>query len=313
MKVLFVSSGNSKYGVVPFIKRQGESLIREGVDLEFYTIRGTGIKGYLKNIIPLRKHIKVNKCDILHAHYGLIGLVCLFTFTKIPLVLSVMGDDAYGSFNNAGKRIKSSYFEMFLTQIVLLFANQIIVKSKNLYDFVFYKKKTSIIPNGVDFNLFYPYNKSIIQNRILWLANPDDPRKNYNLIKDALTILDDKNLEFINPYPILPDNFPKYLNNCFVFVLTSYNEGSPNVIKEAMACNISIVSTDVGDVRKVIGNTEGCYITSFEPEDVVSKIKKALAFGKRTTGRQRLIELGLDSQSVAKKIIGIYKKVLEKR
>ncbi len=311
MKVLFVSSGNSRYGIVPFIESQGESLKAEGVDLNYFTIKGKGIKGYLKNIRPLRKQIKRNNYDIIHAHYGLVGLVCLLTFSGKPVVLSVMGDDAYGSFNTKGKRIKLSYVQMFLTQLTLPFVKQIIVKSKNLYDFVPYKFKSNIIPNGVDFDMFKPQNDSLEKNKILWLADPDDPRKNYKLMIEAFDLLDNNELELINPYPIKHNEFSQYLNNASLFVLTSYNEGSPNVIKEAMACNIPIVSTDVGDVREVIGKTEGCYITSFDPKDVADKIKKALAFGKRTTGREDIRHL--ESSMVAKRIIDIYKKVLDNK
>ena len=71
--------------------------------------------------------------------------------------------------------------------------------------------------------------------------------------------------------------------------------------------NIPIVSTDVGDVREVIGNTQGCYLTSFEPSDVADKIEKALLFGKRTTGRKDIRHL--ESGIIAKKIISIYKKI----
>ena len=112
MIVLFVSSGNSHYGIVPFIKSQGESLRQEGVDVEYFTVKGKGIKGYIRNITPLRTYIKQTKFDIIHAHYGLIGLLCVLAFPGIPIVLSVMGSDAYGSFNDKGKRIKSSYFDM---------------------------------------------------------------------------------------------------------------------------------------------------------------------------------------------------------
>jgi teichuronic acid biosynthesis glycosyltransferase TuaC len=94
-----------------------------------------------------------------------------------------------------------------------------------------------------------------------------------------------------------------------VVLLTSLWEGSPNVIKEAMACNTPIVSTDVGDVKEIIGKTEGCFITSFDPEDVSDKIKKALEFGKRTTGREDIKHL--ESGVVAKRIIAIYKNVLD--
>lgn len=80
-----------------------------------------------------------------------------------------------------------------------------------------------------------------------------------------------------------------------------------------MACNCPIVSTDVGDIREVIGNTEGCYLCSFDPEDVADKIRQALIFSQtkgRTNGRERIIELGLDNISVAKKILELYEKVV---
>ena len=77
-------------------------------------------------------------------------------------------------------------------------------------------------------------------------------------------------------------------------ILTSFSEGSPQIIKESMACNCPIVSTDVGDVRDVIGETEGCYICSYDPKDVADKIKLALTYSEekgRTNGRKRIIEL----------------------
>ncbi len=53
-----------------------------------------------------------------------------------------------------------------------------------------------------------------------------------------------------------------------------------------MACNIPIVSTDVGDVKEIISKTAGCYISSFNPKDFAQKTEKALNYGKRTSGRQ---------------------------
>ena len=317
MKVLFVSSGNSRYGVVPFIKRQGESLIKEGIILDFYLIKGKGILGYLKNIKPLRQYLKTREFDIIHAHYGLVGLLCVLSFTKKPLVLSVMGDDAYGSYNIKGKRIAKSYFEMFLTQFTIIFPKQLIVKSRNILRYIPYKRKTSIVPNGVHFDIFKPMDKEISrkdlnlpQNKklILFLADHLDPRKNYKLFYETSIYIQDKNIKFINPYPIKHSDFAKYLNACDVFVLTSYIEGSPNVIKEAMACNCPIVSTDVGDIKEIIETTDGCFICSFKPEDIANKIQMALKFGKRTNGRNNIKYL--ESNAVADKIIDIYRKVL---
>ena len=310
MKVLFVSSGNSNYGIVPFIKSQGESLKEEVIDIQYFTIQGKGFRGYFRNIRPLKKHLCNENYDLIHAHYGLIGLLCLLTFSGRPIVLSIMGDDAYGKLGINGRREFSSYLVMLLTQIALVFVDSVIVKSKNILSWVPFKKKTSVVPNGVNFKVFSPYNNALKKNNILFLADESNERKNFKLLKEALEIIGCEELRLLTPFPIKHQEFPNYLNKSSVFVLTSFIEGSPNVIKEAMACNIPIVSTDVGDVKEVIGNTEGCYITSFDPKDVSEKILLALKYGKRTTGRKDIAHL--ESGNVARKIIEIYKKTIKK-
>src|SRR5215210_1531358 len=90
-------------------------------------------------------------------------------------------------------------------------------------------------------------------------------------------------------------------------------EGSPNIVKQARGCNCPVVATDTGDIKWVLGETEGCYVTSFDVRDCAEKIRLALNFsGKngRTNGKQRMAELGLDSETVAKKILEIYKTVI---
>lgn len=156
-----------------------------------------------------------------------------------------------------------------------------------------------------------PLNKKII----LFLADSDNERKNYKLLRSAVVFFKNKNIKLLCPYPVEHSNLPFYYNAADVLVLTSYAEGSPNIIKEAMACNCPIVSTDVGDVKEVIGNTKGCYIASSEPEDFAEKIQSALEFNEKcgkTKGRERLIKLGLDSVSIAQKIVKIYKDLLKR-
>ena len=102
---------------------------------------------------------------------------------------------------------------------------------------------------------------------------------------------------------------PFFYNASEIVVLTSFHEGSPNVIKEAMSCNIPIVSTDVGDVKQLIANTDGCYITSYDPKDIAAKIELALNYNKKTTGRLDIEHL--EESNIAKKIINIYSLVLD--
>jgi len=322
LKVLFVSSGNSSaFDIVPFIKAQGDSLNSLGINVQYFSIKGKGIIGYLKEAIRLRRYLRVNPIDIIHAHYSLSGWTAILSFSKKPVVLSLMGDDANGSYIGPGKVYLKSIYLKLLTFMVQPFVKAIISKSKNIEASVFRKDISYLIPNGVNLEQFYYMPKGfrkelgLKKNKkyILFLADKKNRRKNYQLVEDSLCFINRTNIILLAPYPICHDRLVKYFNSADVFVLSSFMEGSPNVIKEAMACNCPIVATDVGDVKWVIGETEGCFISSFEPDDFAEKINCALDFSDkygRTDGRRRILQLGLDSNTVAKKIISVYKKAI---
>lgn len=317
MKVLFVLGKKKDYDVSPFIISQGKSLQNNNVEVDYFIYKGTGIINYLKAIYFLRRKVKHNNYDIIHANYSYSGWVTVLTFPRAPIIVSLMGSDTYGSVNWNCKRTIRGYFDILLTQLIQPFVSYIIVKSRNLSKYIYLRNKCKIIPNGVDFNKFREIDKNSCRRKlslplnkrlILFLGNKDDPRKNFYLLKKSISMLNDFSFELLTPYPTKSDLIPFYLNAADVLVMTSYLEGSPNVIKEAMACNLPIVSTDVGDVKEVIGNTEGCYICSYNPIDVAEKIKMALNFGKRTNGRENIRHLEINI--IAKGVINIYKKVL---
>jgi len=306
MNILFISSGNSKAGISPIVKNQGESLKKLGIEVDYFTIKGKGIKGYLKNVKPLKKYLKQNRFDVVHAHYSMSAFVASLAGAK-PLVVSLMGSD-----------VKSgAFYKLFIRAFHLLLWDGIIVKSKDMRHSLGVKD-VRIIPNGVDLEMFKPINRQDCKlklgwdtdkKHILFAANPQRKEKNFGLAEKAFQLLSHQNIALKKLLDVPNTQMPFYHNAADVVLLTSRWEGSPNVIKEAMACNIPIVSTDVGDVKEVIGKTEGCYITSFNPEDVADKIKKALAFGKRTTGRNDIKHL--ESSIIAKKIISVYNKAID--
>ncbi|MDN5203142.1 glycosyltransferase [Fulvivirgaceae bacterium BMA10] len=318
MKVLFISSKRPSFDIVPFIKSQGESLKQNGVDLEYFIIPSGGLTGYIKAIFRLRKYLNKHQCDLIHAHYSYCGWVAVLTFTKLPIVVSFMGSDVYGSEGLKGNKKLRRRVDIAIARMLQPYVQAIIVKSQQLFDHLRSKEKAEIVPNGVDFKKFQPRDKREIRKKlgvstekkvVLFLGHPTYTIKNFALLKAAENVAKDSSWEVLNPYPTDPDNVPLYINSADVLVLASVLEGSPNVIKEAMASNCPIVSTDVGDVREIIGNTEGCYFTSFEPEDMAQKIKLALEFGKETTGRKDVEHLEINT--IAKKIIGIYNRVLQ--
>jgi len=319
LNILFVSSGNStNFDIVPFIKSQGTSLIKLGNNVTFYTVKGKGLAGYLKNIPRLRKLIKTNNFDILHAHFAYCGWVSLLTFTKIPKVLSLMGGDAYGEVNKTGKMTIFSSFMIFQGQLIQFFYKKIIVKSQNLEKYVRNKSKVNLIPNGVDFEKFNKISTEEARFKIglpkdkillLFIGNPNDPRKNLKLLEEASRDFDFKDYEIVKPYPISHDLVPYYFNACDVFVFPSYLEGSPNVIKEAMACNVKIVATPSGDIKERSKGVTNFWLSEFNPISLSNNIKEAIQYKGLLNSREKL-QPEFDESIIALKILKIYSELI---
>lgn len=313
MKVLFVSSAN-RNNISPIVKSQGVSLSTQNISIDYFGIKGNGFRGYLSNVLRLRRHIQKTNPDLIHAHYSLSGMVAGLTGLKHPLVVSLMGSDT-----------KAGSLQKTITRWFARYQwDKVIVKSLSMQDDLHYPE-CLVIPNGADLALFKPFYKERLKEQfsfssakktILFLADPSREVKNVSLAKAAFARGDQNNAEFQIRYNLTREKVAEVLNAADVVLLTSKWEGSPNVIKEAMACNKPIVATDVGDIRWLFGNEPGHFITSFDPEDVAQKIKEAIAFSDQsasTNGRNRIIELGLDAQNVSKKLIGVYEEMLGRK
>ena len=191
IKVLFVASGNStNFDIAPFIKSQGESLTAHGIDVQYFTVKGKGLMGYLRTAFVLRKYFKKNHVDIIHAHYTLSGWSAVLAFPVQPIILSLMGTDAYGEYSGVNKIKFTSRYLILLTYLIQPFIKAIICKSKHIESFVYLKKRSHVIPNGIlldkiKFNEhgfkeelgLYPPKKYV-----LFLGNKKNKRKNYKLI-----------------------------------------------------------------------------------------------------------------------------------
>ena len=178
-----------------------------------------------------------------------------------------------------------------------------------------------IIPCGVNLDLMVPMqrfsarkklNLSLDKKYLLFPGNPLNPIKRYDMFVDVLEVLQKDGLlvEKLVLKSIPHNMMPLYYNASDVLVLVSDSEGSPTVVKEAMACNLPIVFVDVGDVKEVIGDIEGCYRAKRQPEDIAKKIKLVLRRNKRTNGREKIKHLRLEY--IAHKVISVYKEAAKK-
>lgn len=310
MKVLFVCSGNN--GISPIVTSQAASLQAAGICVVLFPIIGKGLIGYLRQVVPLIKVLRNEEYDVFHAHYSLSACVASLAGAK-PLVVSLMGSDSKSGF------FGNSAIHLFR----VLFRWKLILKAADMNRDLELKNPV-IIPNGVNLNIFKPKDSSKSKKQLNWAmekkhvlfaANPARYEKNFLLAQKALDFLQAENLELHVLDNVPHDEMQVWYNAADLILLTSLWEGSPNVVKEAMACNCPVVATDVGDIRWLFGNTPGHFIADFTPEDVAAKIEDALVFSEkyeRTNGRERLIELGLDADTVAKRIIDVYNDVINK-
>lgn len=307
MKVLFISSANRNGEINPSVLNQGISLIRAGLEVRFFGIRGKGLKGYLRNIVLVKKEIKEFMPDVVHAHYVLSGVVAKLAAAK-PLVVSLMGSDVNGSWL---QKMISLVFARY-------FWDACIVKTAEMKTLL--KDDTvQVIPNGVDMELFRPVSKEVAiketgwdedRINILFPSDPARPEKNFSLARKAVAALGAEKtmLRILKDVPY--EKTVYYLNASDVVLLTSLWEGSPNIIKEAMACGIPVVSTKVGDVREIFSNTDGCYLVEDNVHEICNALRLAVV-KKRTDGRDHITYL--NSQIIAGKIKDIYSNLLATR
>lgn len=303
MKILILCSKNSGR-IAPFITDQVEALQKAGVVCEYFTVEGKGVKGYLRNYTPMMRKIREFQPDIIHAHYGLSGLLANLQ-RKVPVVTTYHGSDI-----NNPKVLRYSKVSIILS------AWNIFVSNKNI-QLAGVKKKFSLIPCGVDTDIFRPMDRKPERKKlgfresdhiVLFAGAFDNPVKNPELALEAVAKVPDAILMEMKGYSRM--QVAELMNAADVCLMTSHSEGSPQFIKEAMACGCPIVSVDVGDVKEVIEGVEGCYIVERNAEDIAEKLKLVFEKNKRTNGREKLMKMGLDSESVAQKIISIYNEVL---
>lgn len=291
-----------------FVHEQVESLRRKGVDVDVFFVNGRRYRrNYVTGFVRYLPYPWRHRYDLIHAHYPLTGLIARAQ-VRYPLVVTYHGIEVVYSWHGP------------LCRALARVVDRVIVTSERVRAGLGMAQAV-VIPCGVNLDLFRP--EPMAQARAT-LGLPQDkklvlfcadmrPEKRFDLVQAAVRRLAerDTDVELVvasgQPHHIIPH----YMNACDVLVLASDYEGSPTIIKEAMACNLPIVSVDVGDVAEIIAGTDGCYLCQQAVEDIAAKLALALARGQRTQGRHAVEHLSLER--VAEHLIAEYETVLRKR
>lgn len=322
MKILEVSRYKNNFAdrQLPFVTEQGEAIRALGNEVEYFLVRGN----YVKAVRDLKKKIREFKPDIVHAHYGLSAITAELQ-SLAPVVTTFHNGETHNWHVN------------LMTSFMSLRAKHVIYVAPHIREKVYFKAPNySIIPCGVTLEDCFLMDKSEARKKLGWPPNKkyvmfggafSNLRKNYALLRDAIAKLQTANdqwqIECVEMKGLTRSQCVLRMNACDVFALPTKNEGSPQALKEAMACNCPVVATDVADIKYLLGDLPGHYILlnkkgtpsdwvgdEHSADELAELLKQALAFNGRTKGRERIVELGYTNEQVAKKIIEIYENIV---
>jgi teichuronic acid biosynthesis glycosyltransferase TuaC len=301
-----------------FCKRQVDGVRDTGVDVDVWAIEGDRSRwNYLRGAFRVMAlNLRGSRYDVIHAHTGHCGVLGVLQL-RSPVVVSFVGYDLdvpaedWENWRTRTERVIFRYLS-------LLVAVPIAKSERGRRHLpLFGRKRAVVVPNGIDRELFVPMPRSEARRRLGWdptrrvvLFAADDPSrftKNFPLAEQAVELARHSfpDVELRVAASVLPDEVPVWMNAADVLVLSSVAEGSPNVVKEAMACNLPIVAVDVGDVREVVEGTRYCTVCAPDPRELAAGLVAALsAVPERSDGRERTEHLGLDEISGA--LVQIY-------
>lgn len=305
MRVLVVASFNKGH-FAPFIVEQAEALKEQGCEIEFFGLQGKGFRGYLHNVPQLKQKIREFRPDIIHAHYGLSGLFANLQ-REIPVVTTYHGSDI-----NDKSALPFSKMAMRLSGWNIFVSRKIIEIAKP-------KKNYSLLPCGIDLLELQLTEKKEARKRmgldaekryVLFAGAFDNEVKNAPLARKAIEELQYSDVVLLELKGYSREEVALLMCAVDVLLMTSFTEGSPQVIKEALACGCPIVSVDVGDVKERIEGVEGCYVTDTRnASELAILLQKALDFDGKTKGRERVISDQLDNRLVAQQLMKIFRLV----
>jgi teichuronic acid biosynthesis glycosyltransferase TuaC len=243
-----------------FVVQQVKDLRKANVAVTVFPFRGNkNPVNYLKSWWSLRRQHDFDRFDLIHAQFGQSGLLALPA--RVPMVVTFHGSDLQGDVGSDGRYTKAGMALQLVSRYIASRAKEIIVVSEHL-KYLLHRSKVHVIPCGVDLDLFRPIPQLQARKElglpsgkplVLFAAlNPENPVKRYALAQQAVTLLKSKfDVELITVCRAPHESMPLYMNACDVMVLTSKHEGSSTVVKEGLACNLPVVSVDVGDVREI--------------------------------------------------------------
>jgi teichuronic acid biosynthesis glycosyltransferase TuaC len=312
MRILLVTNmypTPERPGYGAFVSQQAEQLRRAGHVIDVVNILGFRSRlNYLKGALEVLWKTSRIDYDVVHAHYGQSAFPAWFRW-KAPLVVTLHGSDV----------LVRGLFQSFCSRVVSRFADAVIVVSEEM------RRRISglVIPCGVDLEVFRPYDRHAARARLGWSKDkhlilfPFDPGrsvKRYDLAKAAVERVANEGLdvELVTVFSVENREMPWYYSAADAMILCSDSEGSPTSVKEALACNLPVVATDVGDIRDILRGIEGTRICSQDVGELAQSLREVLEISQRGGFDGRTAMTRYDETHTADRIVGLYRDVVKR-
>ncbi len=298
-----------------FVKSQADSLAAAGCTNLLYEIQGwRSTREYARAWFDLPRIAKAWGAELVHAHYGLSGAAALRV--PLPLVVSFCGDDLLGRPDARGRLSFKSRALIPLSEWAAQRADGVIVKSAEMGRAIANVPDVHVIANGVDLSRFTPEPREQARAALGWpletpvllfAADPTEERKNWPLacaVREALEARGLKTqLEAVHHRP--QTDMVRAMSAADVLLLPSFHEGSPNVVKEAMAMNLPVVAAPVGDCVDRLRDVTPSAVADRTVEAFTEATRQVLLPGTRSNGRE-VIERTLSLEAVAQRVLAVY-------
>lgn len=312
MKILYVTNmfptkKSPAFGI--FVKEQIQSIASTldcQYDLYFINATEQGNWQYLKSIFALPYKMSRGRYDIVHIHYGISGLFLLFFKPRAKTFLTLHGADIL---EKQGRNV-----QVFFTKLILRKVHKVFILNKEMEDIIApLNANYEIIPCGVDMDFFKPVQKRRLNTNNKLILFPGDPSvivKNFSMFEKVILLLKAR-----SPYEIRFQCIKgltrlavrDLMNEADCMVMTSLSEGSPQVIKEALACDLPVVSVPVGDVNLMVSNTPNCRISeTYSANELCDLVLLSLKQDRNGIRKAFTDKKIYDQRSVTRRIIESY-------
>ncbi len=301
-----------------FARRQAAKVAELGADVRVFYLRSrTSPTALYHEFRRFRACVREHRPEVIHAHFGTVtGMFAVIASGRIPVVITYRGSDL----NPPPRASLRSWVGRLLSHCSAPLASSIVCVSQQLKQRLRWAKgRASVVPSGVDTDLFVPVARHVARRKLGWPeldrvvlfnAGHDPINKRLDLaqatVESARKVIPELRLE-IMAGRTEPNAVPLLMSAADCLLVTSDSEGSPTVVQEALATNLPVVSVDVGDVPERLEGIMHTRVVARDPVRLAAAVVELVREPLRTNGRDRAQQLS--AQIIAEELCRLYRRV----